>query len=128
MHDQPQITKHGLPVNTQAVLLYFRQGLRAGGGAAHRQRQDREVIYSGARLLDSARVTVAKPGSVTDNYFHQGSACFESGVHDRTCLIVLNFIWRSSLFLAFITRHVPDLAPHVLGDFIMRAGVGHGES
>jgi hypothetical protein len=63
----------------------------------------------GARLLDRARMTVVKPDRVTDNYFHQGSACFESCGHHRTRLIVA--------FLAFITGHVPDLASHVLGDF-----------
>jgi hypothetical protein len=43
-----------------------------------------------------ARVTVVKPGSVTDHYFRHVSACLRSSQDSSHC----NFFWRSSLFLA----------------------------
>jgi hypothetical protein len=53
------------------------------------------TTFSG--LLDRARVTVVKSGSVTENRLHQRSAYFASCAHHETRLIVT--------FLAFITSY-----------------------
>jgi len=100
-------------VSVNTLCFNFSTGWPPGGrGVRHTSSKTRSRTRR-ARLLDRARVTVAKPGSFPDNYFHHASACFDCCVHHRT--LDLLFTRLNAPFNGVHHKTRLYLASHVLG-------------